>query len=94
MHLTKAKFFYTQESKEKGLEVKDIAHVIEIIEAMESSLRPEFHNRPELSFSLEDIIQILKEMKYVAENNDQNSRKLISHQSSSNILLVLLTKDY
>ena len=56
MHLTKAKFFYTQESKEKGLEVKDIAHVGEIIETMESSLRPEFHNRPELSFSLEDII--------------------------------------
>lgn len=67
-HLTKAKFFYTQESKEKGLKVKDVAHLLEIIEAVESSLK--FQNRPDLSFSFEDLVQILKEMNHIAENND------------------------
>ena len=94
MHLTKAKFLCSQDSKQKGLEIKDIGHVIEIIDAVEASLRIQFHNKPELNFSITDIMQILKEMNHIALNNDKNSRELIAHESSSNILLVILTKDY
>jgi hypothetical protein len=43
---------------------------------------------------LEDILQILKEMNHIASESDKNSKELIGHEASTNILLVLLTKDY
>jgi hypothetical protein len=93
-HLSKAKFFLTKQSQDSGLQIKEISHLIEIIEAVDSSLRPKFQEIPEVTFSLEDILQILKEMNHIASSSSKNSKELIGHEASANILLVLLTKDY